>query len=246
MRMAMRMICHGAIRRCISSDSANGKSCGACSVGTFSASTADSIWESAKLRIDIGNRPATPSSASRACNTDPIGSRSSITFGAPMRDRVRWLSPPDDEVTRKIASATAACSLRSGGSGGRPSRPLGIVPKACSNSRAWSGAPSRTSHCHIGISEVRRICPGRVGALPSTRKGSIGRNRNRAISPLREASGTSSSGRGAGGASASGLRTTLRNCSSTRVATATSWPRSIARSNSRISSACACGGSCPR
>ena len=41
-------------------------------------------------------------------------------------------------------------------------------------------------------------------------------------------------------------RTTLRNCSSTKVATAVSSPRSIARSNSRISSACDCGGSCAR
>ena len=41
-------------------------------------------------------------------------------------------------------------------------------------------------------------------------------------------------------------RTILRNCSSTKVATAVSSPRSIARSNSRISNACDCGGSCAR
>ena len=49
-----------------------------------------------------------------------------------------------------------------------------------------------------------------------------------------------------GRASSSAPRTTLRNCSSTKVATLVSSPRSMARSNSRISSACACGGSCAR
>ena len=35
--MARRMICHGAVSRCITSDSANGSSCGVCSEGTLRA-----------------------------------------------------------------------------------------------------------------------------------------------------------------------------------------------------------------
>ena len=100
-----------------------------------------------------------------------------------MRDSVRCCCHRRaGEVILKIASATAACSLRSARfEVGRPSRSLGIPRQArASNSRTWSGAPSRTNHCQIGISEVRRIWPGRVGALPSTRNGSSGRNNSRA------------------------------------------------------------------
>ena len=33
--MASRMICHGALSRCITNDNANGSNCGVCKVGTF-------------------------------------------------------------------------------------------------------------------------------------------------------------------------------------------------------------------
>ena len=46
--------------------------------------------------------------------------------------------------------------------------------------------------------------------------------------------------------SSTSRRTIFLSCSSTRLATAVSSPRSIARSNSRISSACDCIGSCAR
>ena len=81
---------------------------------------------------------------------------------------------------------------------------------AASNSRTWSGAPSRISHCQTGSNAVRRICPGRGGKLLSTKNGSSGRNSSRAGSSVR------------GRASSSGSvpRTILRSCSSTKVATA--------------------------
>ena len=42
------MICHGAVSRCITSDSANGSNCGVCSEGTLSASLTEAIWGSPK------------------------------------------------------------------------------------------------------------------------------------------------------------------------------------------------------
>ena len=41
--MAMRMICHEADNRCITSDSANGSTTGVCKAGTLSAAIADPI-----------------------------------------------------------------------------------------------------------------------------------------------------------------------------------------------------------
>src|SRR6516162_4793151 len=60
------------------------------------------------MRKYMGSRPPSPSSASRDCSTDPIGNRSSITSGEPMRPSARWLSPREaGPAILKIASAAA-------------------------------------------------------------------------------------------------------------------------------------------
>jgi len=46
--MASRMICHGAVNRCMISDSANGNICGVCRMGALSAALIAAICESEK------------------------------------------------------------------------------------------------------------------------------------------------------------------------------------------------------
>ena len=223
------MICHGCASRCMISDSANGSNCGVCNEGTLSAEPTEAIWDSENTRIWPGIRLPSVSSVSRARSTPATDNKSSTTLGGPIRESARCLSSPaTGAAILMIASAAACWNLRIA-----PSRPA-LLPlclisaSAVSNARAASGAPSRPSHCQIGSSDARRICPALTGKLLSTRKGSSGPYNRRAGSSVR----------GRASSSSSVPRTTLRSCSSTKLATAMSSPRSMARSNSRISSAC--------
>ena len=219
------------------SDSANGSICGVCSEGTLSAEVTVAICASARTRICLGSRLPSVSIASRARSTAPIDSRSSTTLSGPIRASARCLSSPATGVAiLTIASAAASWNLRVAASRPAVEPVCRISASAVSNAAAASGAASRLSHCQTGSSDARRICPARTGKLPSTRNGSSGPYNRRAGSSVR----------GRASSSSSAPRTTLRNCSSTKLATTTSSPRSMARSNSRISSACACGGSWAR
>ena len=105
-------------------------------------------------------RLASVSSVSRARSTPPIDSKSSTTLGGPIRASARCLSSPAAGVADlMIASAAASWNLRVALS--RPAAlPLRRIPASASwNARAASGAPSRSSHCQIGSSDVRRIWP---------------------------------------------------------------------------------------
>ena len=64
--MAMRMICQGAVSRCMIIVSAKGNSCGVCRVGMLSAALTEEIWESPNTRMNPGTREPKASRASRA------------------------------------------------------------------------------------------------------------------------------------------------------------------------------------
>ena len=147
------------------------QNCGVCSVGTLSASTANSICASAKLRIDIGSRPPSPSSASRACSTDPIGSRSSITLGATDAGQralvvtAGWRGDPEDRI---CDGEPAACGppLRAAGRR-RPPRSVPTLARIRAPGRAHRRGPT------IAIPASARCggsVPGRVGDIAVDQK----------------------------------------------------------------------------
>jgi hypothetical protein len=147
---ARRMICHGAASRCMTSDSANGRTCGAVSVGTFNALFTEAIWESPKLRSTLGSLPAKPSSCSRAFSTAPMDGRSSTAWVGPMR-----AAPRLPDVTAAMAAAAACWNfLMARSMSEAPGS--GDAMTTASNSRTASEA-SRSSHCQIGSREARRI-----------------------------------------------------------------------------------------
>ena len=108
--MAMRMICHGAASRCITSESANGRSCGVCSEGTLSASETEATQESPKTRIWVGSRMARPSSASRACSIEAIGNKSDKWRESENGEKAQAACDTVQEIADKLQEAVDALS----------------------------------------------------------------------------------------------------------------------------------------
>ena len=234
--MARRMICHGAVSRCITSDSANGSNCGVCREGTLSAALIEAICESANTRSKLGSRPPSVSSASRACRTEPIGSRSSITLGGPIAGQRALLSPPrsrrgdlDDRVRRGVLEL-ADRDFEIGRRSGFPH----LVQRGFEFPRLHR---ARRRGSAIAIPAAAR----RGGSDPAAPE--------HCLRPETARAGGTAAGPDRRCAAAPPRRSRARSCAIVRARRWRRWclrPVRWRASNSRISSACACGGSCAR
>ena len=220
------------------SDSANGSICGVCSEGTLSAAVTAAICGiredphlAGKPAAERIHRLARPQNrADRQQILDDIGRADAGQRPMPVVARRRRGDLDDRFGCGELEFAGRG--LEACGRAGLPD--LGQRRFECA--RGLGRAVAARAIARPAAARRGGSGPARIGKLPSTRNGSSGRNNRRAGSSVR----------GCASSSSSVPRTTLRNCSSTKVATAVSSPRSMARSNSRISSACDCGGSWAR
>ena len=230
------MICHGAVSRCMTSDSANGSNCGVCSDGTLSAALTEAICE---FREDpqIARKPAVESCPAprgpaepRRSAADPRSRPADRPGPARAAGRRRHGRGDPDDRLRRGELEFADRGFKIGGRFRfRASAPAPLRIRAPARARRRGSAIARPAAAMRG------------GSGPAAAESCL-----RPETAPADGTAAAPDRRCAAAPSSSVPRTTLRNCSSTKLATAVSSPRSMARSNSRISSACDCGGSCAR
>ena len=235
--MASRMICHGAVSRCMIAGvrADNGRSCSVCRARTLSGAVTGPICGSAEFRKFAG-KPAAEAvqcfaglqdRADRQHILDHIGrtdagQRARLVAAAHRRGNL------EDRI-RRGELEFADRSLKTGRRSGFPHQGQRRFEFARLVGRAVADQP-------LPHRQQRRA----ADLTRPYRK--IAVDEKRFEWAERQPRGSSVRGR----TSSSLPRTTLHATVRARVATVVSSPRSMARSNSRISKACACGGSCAR
>ena len=161
MLIARRMICQGDVSRRITSDSEIGSTSGFCSDGSDPAGLDRITWDSAKVRMILGSRDCSASSASRLVKMMPIAGRSSTASASRRAARLRAtvVATGRRRYRRRNRLGRSDLKFADGLFGaGRRRRPA--CRQACSSSVAASTMAVLLNHSHTGSSDDRRNGPG--------------------------------------------------------------------------------------